>query len=72
MGEGKLVNTDLDTFGGYGVLEIPALQQLLQHVCRNGFEHHVAINPGEVAAAVTDACQNYLGWDIYQHAAPKA
>jgi L-fucose isomerase-like protein len=66
-GEGEFTNDPLDTFGGYGVLRIPQLQALLQFICRFGFEHHVAINRGAVAAAVVDALDNYLGWDIYHH-----
>jgi hypothetical protein len=35
----------------------------------NGFEHHVAINLSQNAAAVNDALSNYLGWDVYYHQA---
>ena len=67
MGEGVFTNDTLDTFGGYGVLEIPNLQGLLRHICRNGFEHHVAINLAKVSRAVEEAFSNYLGWDVYHH-----
>lgn len=69
FGEGKFTDDKLDTFGGYGVFEIPNLQGLLQFICRNGFEHHVAANKAAVADAVEEALENYLGWDVYYHKA---
>ncbi len=67
LGEGKLTNDPLKTFGGYGVVQIPNLQKLLAYICNNGFEHHVAINPSECAAAVNEALTKYLGWNVYYH-----
>ena len=68
VGEGRFTDDTLQTFGGYGVIEIPRFQDLLRHVCRRGFEHHVAMTRAEVAEAVHDALGTYLGWDIYRHA----
>ena len=68
VGEGKLTDDPLDTFGGFGVCKIPNLQHLLQVICKEGFEHHVAISMGEVAAAIEDAFKTYFGWDVYRHA----
>ena len=42
FGEGQFTQDSLDTFGGYGVFEVPNLQNLLQFICKHGFEHHVA------------------------------
>lgn len=67
IGEGKLTDDPLKTFGGYGVVEVPDLQGLLKYICRNGFEHHVSINLSEVADAVYEALTNYLGWEIHYH-----
>ena len=67
LGEGELTDDPLKTFGGYGVVKIPNFQKLLRHICENGFEHHVAINPTHVCAGVKEALGNYLGWDVYQH-----
>ncbi len=67
MGEGQFTNDPLETFGGYGVAEIPNLQGLLQYICENGFEHHVAVNHSTTARAVYEALSNYLGWDVYYH-----
>ena len=67
VGEGRLTADPLTTFGGYGVAEIPDLQALLQYICALGFEHHVAIAPGQVARGIEDALDTYLGWDVYNH-----
>ncbi len=67
MGEGRFTDDPLDTFGGYGVAEIPDLQGLLEYICQNGFEHHVAVNHSRSARAVYEALENYLGWDVYLH-----
>lgn len=68
LGEGMLTDDPVETFGGYGVVQIPRFQELLHYICANGFEHHVAINPSRVAAAVYEAFANYLGWEVYYHA----
>ncbi|OPZ10577.1 MAG: hypothetical protein BWZ10_02349 [candidate division BRC1 bacterium ADurb.BinA364] len=67
VGQGRFTEDPLETFGGYGVIEIPNFQGLLRHVCENGFEHHVAANLSEVAAPVAEAMANYLDWDVYRH-----
>ncbi len=72
VGEGKTTDDPLDTFGGYGVVHIPDFQGLLKHICENGYEHHVAINQSQVAAAVSEALGKYMGWDVYYHGADGA
>jgi L-fucose isomerase-like protein len=67
VGEGKLTDDALQTFGGYGVAHIPDLQKLLNYICARGFEHHVAINLSQTAAAVEEAFSKYLGWEVYHH-----
>ncbi|MBI4477669.1 MAG: fucose isomerase [Acidobacteria bacterium] len=67
VGEGRFTDDGLDTFGGYGVVEVPNLQALLQMICRRGFEHHVAATRALVAAAIADALRTYLCWDVYHH-----
>ena len=61
LGEGTFTQDPLDTFGGYGVAEIPNLQELLRHICTNGFEHHVAMNHSQCARAVFEALDTYMG-----------
>src|SRR5437667_12813993 len=67
VGEGRFTEDTLDTFGGYGVIEIPEFQKLLQFICRNGYEHHVAATKAPVADAIEDALDSYLGWQVYHH-----
>ncbi len=67
VGQGEFTKDKLRTFGGAGVVEIPQLQQLLHHICRNGFEHHVAATFSHVADAVHEATVRYMGWDVVRH-----
>jgi L-fucose isomerase-like protein len=67
VGEGRFTDDPLETFGGAGVVEIKDMQKLLRYICENGFEHHVAANFSQTAAAVNEAAANYLGWDMYHH-----
>jgi L-fucose isomerase-like protein len=67
LGEGQVTDDPLETFGGYGVIEIPSFQRLLHYICENGYEHHVAVNLSQCAAAVNEALSKYMGWDVYYH-----
>ena len=65
--EGKYVDDPLETYGGYGVVEIPNLQELLKSVCIGGFAHHVAATLNEVGNVVYEALFKYLGYNINYH-----
>jgi L-fucose isomerase-like protein len=67
VGEGEFTNDPLQTFGGAGVVRIPAMQKLLRYICENGFEHHVAASFSQTAGAVAEATKRYLGWETYTH-----
>lgn len=67
VGEGEFTGDQLSTFGGCGVMRVKRLPELLQFICYNGFEHHVAINPSSVAKVLHHAIENYLGWNVYYH-----
>jgi L-fucose isomerase-like protein len=67
VGGGRFTDDPLETFGGAGVVEIPAMQKLLHYICENGYEHHVAANFSSVAPAVHEAAVRYLGWQTYRH-----
>jgi len=67
VGQGNFTNDALNTFGGVGVVQIPALQKLLHYICENGFEHHVAANFSTTAGAVHEAAVRYFGWPMYWH-----
>lgn len=68
VGEGDITNDRPQSFGGYGVVKIPRLQDLLKYVCKNGYEHHVAVNRSRYGPAVAEALANYKGWEVYHHA----
>ena len=67
IGEGALTDDELKTFGSRAVADIPDLQGLMQHVCRQGFEHHVVMNASKTAGILEEAFANYLGWEVYRH-----
>ena len=46
-----------------------ACGELLHHICKNGFEHHVAMSTSHSAAVLAEAFATYLGWDVYHHGA---
>ncbi len=62
--EGNFIEDKLETFGGFGVVEIPNLQELLKTLCREGFAHHVAATLNQVGKITYEALNNYLGWNI--------
>ncbi|MFN8379662.1 MAG: L-fucose/L-arabinose isomerase family protein [Anaerolineae bacterium] len=66
-GEGEFTDDPIDTFGGYGVVKVPRFQELLNYICANGFEHHVTINQARTADVITEAFNNYLGWQTFYH-----
>ena len=67
VGEGETTKDRPKSFGGYGVLKVPGLQSLLQYICKNGYEHHVAVNRSNYAGAIAEALSNYKGWEVYHH-----
>ena len=71
VGEGELTNDPLDTFGNRAVAKIPRLQNLMHHVCREGFEHHVVMTQSKSAGILAEAFRNYFGWDVHHHNAPQ-
>ena len=67
VGQGRFTDDQLETFGGYGVMDIPNLQTLLAYLCEMGFEHHVAVNRSQTDDAIAEALSKYLAWDVYHH-----
>ena len=67
IGEGSLTDDALNTFGNRAVAKIDRLQELMQYVCRNGFEHHVVMNASKSGEVLKEAFENYLGWETYLH-----
>jgi L-fucose isomerase-like protein len=67
VGEGNFTDDPLETFGARAVVEVPDLQNLLKFICKNGFEHHAAMNASNSSDIIVEAFDNYLGWDLYHH-----
>lgn len=67
VAEGQLTDDPLDTFGTRAVAHVPRLQALMKHICKAGFEHHVAMSASHVASILDEALVTYLGWEIYAH-----
>lgn len=67
VGEGALTDDALNTFGNRAVAKIDNLQGLMKYICRNGFEHHVVMNASKTAGILTEAMENYMGWEVYTH-----
>ncbi len=67
IGEGIITDDPYGMDGGIAVCEIPNLQNLMNYMCKNGFEHHVGMVRGHVAEVLEEAIGNYLGWEMYKH-----
>lgn len=67
LGEGEFTDDPYGMDGGIAVTRVPNLQQLLKFMCKEGFEHHVAMTRGNVSHIIKDAVETYLGWDLYLH-----
>ena len=67
VGEGMFTADPLDTFGSRAVVEVPGLQRLLKYICKNGFEHHVAMNASHSAAILAEVFETYFDWEVYYH-----
>ncbi|KXA90751.1 hypothetical protein AKJ57_03885 [candidate division MSBL1 archaeon SCGC-AAA259A05] len=67
IAEGKFTEDELETFGGYGVVEIEGLQSLMDYIVKEGFEHHAAVVNDRVGDILEEALENYLGWEVHRH-----
>jgi|WetSurMetagenome_2_1015567.scaffolds.fasta_scaffold22368_3 L-fucose isomerase-like protein len=66
-GQGEITDDPLDTFGHRAVVHTAGLQKLLAYLCKNGFEHHVAMTQGSVAEILDEAFTTYMNWANYNH-----
>jgi L-fucose isomerase-like protein len=67
VGDGMFVDDPMETFGSRALVEVPELQSLLRHICKNGFEHHAAMNASHSSEILKEAFETYFDWDVYQH-----
>ncbi|MCP4165335.1 MAG: hypothetical protein GY759_05500 [Chloroflexi bacterium] len=66
LGEGHITDDAIPAnfFGCAGVAEIDRLQDVLLHVGRQGYRHHVSLTRGHCMAAVQEALQTYLDLEV--------
>lgn len=69
IGEGEFLDDKLESFGGLALCKIPNLQGLMDYMCNNGFEHHVAMSRSLSAKVLKEALGKYLGFEVYHHQA---
>ncbi len=67
VGEGEFLAEPVPTKGGVAGCRVPHLQELMRHICKNGYEHHVCFVRGHVADILEEALTNYMGIDVYRH-----
>lgn len=67
VGEGEFTDDAYGMDGGIAVTRIPDLQMLMKYMCKEGFEHHVAMVRGNVSDIIAEVVETYLGWDLYLH-----
>lgn len=67
VGDGAFLDDPVETFGSRAVVEVPGLQKLMRHVCKNGFEHHAAMTNSYTASILNEAFTTYFGWETYEH-----
>ena len=67
LGEGEITNEPYGMDGCIAVTKVNNLLQLMRHICKNGYEHHVAMCRTHVADIIEEAIDTYLDWDLYRH-----
>lgn len=63
-GEGAFIDEKYDMDGGIAVCKIPKLDSLMDHICKEGFEHHVSMVRGEHLDIIEEAIVSYLKWEF--------
>lgn len=67
LGIGEITNDPYGMDGCIAVTKVNNLQKLMKYICKNGFEHHVAMVRTDVKDILEEAIGNYLGWNLYVH-----
>ena len=67
LGKGEMTNDPYGMDGCIAVTKVENLQGLMKFICKNGFEHHVAMVRTDVVEILREAIENYLGWELYVH-----
>ena len=67
LGKGEITGDPYGMDGCIAVTKVDNLQQLMKYICKNGFEHHVAMCRTDVVDILNEAIDSYLGWQLYVH-----
>lgn len=67
LGTGEITDDLYGMDGCIAVTKVDNLQILMKHICKNGFEHHVAMVRNDVKDILNEAIEGYLGWNLYVH-----
>ena len=67
LGTGEITDDPYGMDGCIAVTKVDNLQILMKHICKNGFEHHVAMVRNDVKNILNEAIEGYLGWNLYVH-----
>ena len=67
LGTGEITDDPYGMDGCITVTQVNNLQTLMKHICKNGFEHHVAMVRNDVKDILNEAIEDYLGWNLYVH-----
>ena len=65
LGTGEITDDPYGMDGCIAVTKVDNLQILMKHICKNGFEHHVAMVLNDVKDNLNEAIEGYLGWNLY-------
>ncbi len=67
LGTGEITDDPYGMDGCIAVTKVNNLQTLMKYICKNGFEHHVAMVRDDVKEILNEAIEDYLGWNLYVH-----
>ena len=67
LGKGEITDEPYGMDGCIAVTKVEGLQRLMKYICKNGFEHHVAMCRTDVVDILNEAIDTYLGWNLYVH-----
>ena len=67
LGTGEITDDPYGMDGCIAVTKVDNLQILMKHICKNGFEHHVAMVRNDLKDILNEAIEGYLGWNLYVH-----
>ena len=65
LGTGEITDEPYGMDGCIAVTKVDNLQTMMKYICKNGFEHHVAMVRTDVKDILEEAIESYLGCNLY-------